>query len=171
MNWRNITNRGSSYSLGHLKNFTFQFIQQAIKGKPERSYDIDVAFSWHCYTRAPSEADTNVLHQGREVRCFCPERYKYSLLLPDIIQTLGEHYCKQTGKGNYFIVKVIDVENIKNNYEIYFQLKKQKKSKNLQLFVQSAYVRNIPDPYRNKKKKIRFAILVHNVKHGKQIRT
>ena len=170
MNWNHIIIDGDKRDLKHLRPFTFAFEIAGEGDKPGLVYEIDVAFSLHCFTRAPQNEDDTVLHLEGERRTFCETRYGHSFRLPEIIQSLDQRHVRQSGRGNYFTVEFIDEAGERLDYEVYFRLTKPGKRKNLRLFVESAYIRTKTDQFRNRKKKIRFKVLVNAVKHGRQIR-
>jgi hypothetical protein len=107
------------------------------------------------------------------VRCFCDERYQYSIQLPGIIAGLSERKVFQTGKSNFVTIEFVEEDGTRLDYEIYFQVRKQGAGNPLKLYVESAYVRR-PD---NKDKRpkprrqtIRFRVIVHNIQSGKPIK-
>jgi len=173
MSWGYIEFDGQRYKLDHLENFKFEAVQSAIETKSEIRTEIEVMFSWHCYTRAPEKNETVYIHQHKgEQRCFCPVRYKYSKILPSIIKKLSERKVLQTGKGNFLTIEIVDDNGKKRDYEIYFSLRKQGKKQPLKLYVESAYLRDYNTKVSKQKKKqqpIRFYILVYKVKNELRI--
>lgn len=170
-NRNHLNYQGTRYDLKHLKDFTFDLIQPAADKKPERKYNIKARFSWHCFTRSPETDDTGIMtNADGEQRCFCLDRYKHSHRLPDIITDLANRYCQTTGHGNFITVEIIEEDGTKQDYEIYFNVRKPASGKHLELFVETAFVRTIPELYKTKKKKIRFSTIIYNVKNGRPIR-
>ena len=172
MTWNHITHKGQRFELGHLRDFTFIYVQKARKeNEQDLLYPLDVVFSWHCFTRGALPTDDYVIERGRERRCFRPDRYALSHKLPGIVRALDQDKCRHTGRGNFFLIKLIGEDGQERNYEIYFQVKKQSGRKNMELRIESAYVRTKADPNRSKKKPIRFSTIVYNRKYGKPIRS
>ena len=54
------------------------------------------------------DEDVFRLQDDRETRCFCPDRYRLSKHLPEIIRALPEQNVFQTGKGNFVTIEIID---------------------------------------------------------------
>lgn len=156
----------ATYSLEHLERFAFIVVQD------KWSKEIEVNFSWHCWTRTPGDdEDVYTLTSGRERRCFCPERYALSQQLPEIIRTLAKRYVAQTRHRNFVTVEFIDEEGQRAEYTVFFHLRKQGKRKPLLLFVESAYL--IRDPSQRppqKRKRARFPLLVHKTMKGEYIK-
>lgn len=171
-NRNHINFEGNRYDLKHLRDFTFQLRQEAVKDKPECSYDIKARFSWHCFTRSPETNDTAVMtNASGERRCFCPDRHRHSHRLPDIIKDLANRFCQNTGRGNFITIEFVEEDGSKHDYEIYFRVRKLGAGKPLELFVETAFIRTIPERYKTKKKKIRFITIVYNVKNNRPIRS
>jgi hypothetical protein len=79
---------------------------------------------------------------ARETRVFDFTRYELSKLLPAIIEELPAHKCYHSGKGNFFIVELVDQNGSRNEYEIFFTASRSTARGVLNLFVQSAYIRD-----------------------------
>lgn len=171
--WTPFTHNGKQYDLSHVHPFTMEVIQAATKGKPERTYKINVSFSLHCFTIKDFSEEGLEYSDNRETRYFCFRRYELSKLLPDIIGRIGGMKCYHTGHSNYFIVETVNEEgDITSKYEIYFKISKAGKKTGLNLYVESAYVRD--EEYQSSKAKrnkpIRFEILAYNTQTGKPIK-
>ena len=174
MTWRHINFQGQHYDLSHLKDFHFEVVRPQSDDEKGWSIPIHVSFSWHCYTRTPHTGETlPILSDGREERCFCPERFEHSKRLPDIIKGLSERRVFQTGKGNYLTIEIMDSNGTVFDYEIYFRVRKQGKKQPLRLFVESAYLR-VPlaksIQQKRKRQPVRFRVIVYNTHHGKHVR-
>ena len=178
--WEAFVYQEKVYSLEHLTEFEWEYIQAASGDKPERRYPFIVEFGLHCFTYAPNEHkgetlahyDANLFYKdSRETRIFSFSRYKLSSSLPDIAKEIGVRNCYHTGKGNFFTIDVIDENGNKQEYEVYFNVARSSAGK-LRLFVESAFIRddehNSSQP---KKKKINFFVIAHNRKMNKQIKT
>ena len=166
MKWKPFHHNKATYDLSHLHPFTIKLEQAAKKDNPKRIYTFDVEFSLHCFTKsALADYESTLLYKdNRESRVFCFERYTLSLQLPSIIADIHTKFCSHTGKGNFFIIELINDSGTTIEYEIYFDIKKSSsKAQNLKLFIQSAYVRNTASmPYRHRTKKISFFVIAHN---------
>jgi len=91
--------------------------------------------------------------------------------LPGIIRGLVGRKCFHASavQKNFFIVEIVDENSNKVDYEVYFKLVRT--SKELRLFVQSAFPRDIENyGNRPKSKPIRFEIILYNTLHEKRIR-
>jgi len=97
-------------------------------------------------------------------------RTKLGIWLPDIIRDLANRHCQNTGRGNFITIEVIEEDGTKYDYEIYFSVRKQGAGKPLELFVETAFIRTVPERFKTKRKKIRFTTIVYNVKNGIPIR-
>lgn len=174
MKWHPFTLSGVVYELSHLHDYTLSFTQPAKGESPERVYEVDVEFGLHCFTSGiePGEAIDPTLRycDSRECRHFDVLRYDLSKQLPAIVADLYRKKCFHSGKGNFFLVEMVDAHGTIEQYEIYFALSMVSGGKGrLKLFVQSAYVRTQgKQPH---KKPIGFYILLYNTKEGRPIRT
>ena len=145
--WSAFTHQGNAYDLSHLHPFSMDVRQPAKGNKPERVYPVHVAFSLHCFTYGDTSSQPQTpdlaYSDSRETRWFSFDRYALSKRLPDIIKSIGSKKCFHTGKGNYFVVELIDdTTGQKIEYEVYFTVSKAGKKQGLNLYVQSAYVRD-----------------------------
>jgi hypothetical protein len=140
--------------------------------KPALRYTVDISFSSHCFTRGlPGDGafDRTWLYGDRHgLRLFDVRRYQLSRSLPGIISGLLNRKCMHTGHGNFFTVELLDEGGMRVDYDIFFTASRSSQRGRLNLFVQSAFVRD-----KNKLpsgKPIRFAIILFNVLNGKPIR-
>lgn len=173
--WKAFEFEGVVYDLTHLHPRRITFIQEAKNNKPERLYEVDVIFSLHCFTRGKktSEDENKALlyRDSRESRIFDFRRYALSKKLPEIVSELLFRKCHHSGKGNFFVVEILTEAGERLNYEIYFEASRSSKKGVINLFVQSAYVRdeahraNMP-----RKKTIAFAVILFNILNDKPIR-
>ena len=77
--------------------------------------------------------------------------------------------CFHTGKGNFFIVELLNDQNQLEEYEVYFNVARS--GAKLRLFVESALIRD--DEHGSsqpKKKKINFFVIAHNRRVNKEIK-
>ncbi len=165
--------------MGHLRAFDCTFTQEAKGSAPEREYAFVVEFSSHCFTRGPNKHRGETLNDvdralhykdSRDTRIFCFQRYKLSHRLPDIAREITYKSCYHTGKGNFFVVELVNDNDEKQEYEVYFKVSRASKGK-LRLYIESAYIRDSQhgssQPIR---KKIKFFVIAFNVKSGKPIK-
>lgn len=175
--WVPFTHNAVTYDLSHLHPSKATVTQNATADKPERVFNLVVFYSLHCFTRgiAKGESPNPDLCYGdsRETRIFDFRRYELSKRLPQIIAELAQRKCYHTGKGNFFIVELVDAASgSSEEYEVYFEASRSSTRGLLNVFVQSAYVRDQghlsarPAP----RKPIRIEILLHNVQAGKPIK-
>ena len=73
-----------------------------------------------------------------------------------------------TGHGNFFTIELLDEAGKTVDYDIFFTVSRSSKTGRLNLFVQSAFVRDRDKLPRGKP--IRFEIILYNVLTGKGIR-
>ena len=175
MKWKPFVHKGENYSLAHVHPFNWEFVSPATKKRPERKYLIRVTFSMHTFTcgipKGKAIEPTLCYRDSREVRQFSFRRYQLSMRLPEIIQQLGERNCYHTHHGNFFTIDLINDAGEREEYEIYFKFSRSKQNGQLNLYVQSAYLR---DPrYQTaqpKKRKIGFQVIAYNTTVGKRIK-
>ena len=91
-----------TYQLNHLDEFNWEFIQPAIKDKPEKRYDFVIEFGLHCFTRGLNSHTQEtwqaiepelIYSDSRENRIFCFSRYELSYLLPEIAKQIDHRSC------------------------------------------------------------------------------
>ena len=175
MKWRPFHHGRDQYDLSHLHPFALELENPAKGDRPAQPFRFDVRFSLHCFTRSIAAGDDPKLEykDNRETRTFCFDRYRLSFQLPGIVRHIHEKRCLHTGKGNFFIVEVTDDAGHCVEYEIYFDISKGKGTSGaMELFIQSAYVRDVAGrAYRRSPKKIGFFVIAHNRRVGKPIKT
>ena len=158
--------RGVVYRFAHLANFEFSL---ALDAQASVSIALQVQFSAHCF----SERFDAALHQPEhrysyagELRAFDLERYQLSLQLPDLIRSLGQRKVNFTRENNYLLVEHVDMQNVRQQYVVFFDLKRAKAGRALQLFVQTAYVKTaLPRSLDT----IRFRILAAAIWEGRSV--
>ena len=176
VHWRPFCHTQKTYDLSHLHPQSVVYTQPAKGERPECQYTVYVRYSLHCFTRGlrVGEApDPDLLYtHDRDTRVFDFQRWELSHYLPGIIQALPQRKCYHTGKGNFFTIEVIDQLGNKVDYEVFFDtyLGRTAKKAVLNLFVQSAYVRDWAHSNRPHTKPIGFNIILYNVLHGKEIK-
>ncbi len=173
MKWKSFNYAGALYDLSHVHPIEYVFVQPSKDHKPERPYLFDIAFGLHTFTRGIKKGEipnNNLLYRdSREKRVFCFDRYELSKKLPGIVQFLGERHCYHTGHGNFFTVELTGSEGQTQHYEIYFEASRSSKKGRLNLFVQSAYVRD-DIKSQPKTKKINFYVIAFKTQRREQIK-
>jgi hypothetical protein len=174
--WRPFVHEGVNYDLSHLHPFVQTFEQAAQGDKPARNYQAQVIFSLHCFTHGAVGTEDLQGPLGyadsRETRIFDFDRYEQSRQLPDIVRALPVSPCFHTDHGNFFTVKNCNpATGQEATYEVYFTASRaSSKAVPLNLFVQSAYIRDRLHTNRPSRKKIGFFVILHNTLNGRPIK-
>jgi hypothetical protein len=92
----------------------------------------------------------------------------FSQRLPQFVEGLMGQRCFHTGKGNFFTVEIVDDEGKHLEYEVYFTASRAKNGC-LNLFVQSAYVRDNVHVNRPRRKPIGFHVILFNTQNNRPI--
>lgn len=167
---------GETYELAHLEPFEWVFNAPAAKKRLARSYNIQVIFGLHTFTRGPikdEDLDSSPLlyEENGEKRLFDLERYELSKSLADIIRELGERRCYHTNHDSFFTIELIGEDGEKREYEVYFKVSRATRKGWLNLYVKSAYVRDPSyESSQPKKRKIGFQVITYNVLNRRPIR-
>ncbi|MFC3909720.1 hypothetical protein ACFORL_11630 [Legionella dresdenensis] len=152
MKWEELKAAGvieidnQSFSLIHLQDKVYRYTIDAIGSHSQLFFEVLVQYSSHCITEGQKRHEPPIekpdLYDDRHVpRVFSPERYKLSLLLPDVFTTFLMRTCYFTGYDNWLTIEIIDEQGVNRDYEIYFRVH-QETSRFLRLYVESAYVRS-----------------------------
>jgi len=92
-------------------------------------------------------------------------------LLPEIIEELPHRKCYHSGKGNYFSIEVTEENGQRVEYDIFFATSRSSRKGVINLFVQSAYVR---DPQyaasQPEKRLIGFFVILFNTLNNRPIK-
>jgi hypothetical protein len=108
----------------------------------------------------------------REIRVFDFVRYELSKRLPAIIDGLPQRKCYHTGKGNFFSVEIVRGDGTVVEYDAFFTASRSSFRGKINLFVQSAYVRDAEyASSRPAKKPIGFYVILFNTLNNKPIKT
>lgn len=173
--WKPFVRDGVVHTLDHLHPRRVEYVQSAIAPQVPRRYLVQLIFGLHCFTRSPAPDETvdPTLHysDSRETRLFCPRRYQLSFLLPAIMEELSERRCFHTGKGNFFVIEIVDEAGTAQAYEVYFLASRSGQRGLLNLFIQSAYIRDKTHTNnRPTKKPIRLHAILHGALNGRMPR-
>lgn len=150
--------------------------EQPAKGKdPARVYRVDVIFGLHCFTRDPGEGEVVesalLYSDDRETRVFDFVRYELSELLPQIVDGLAQRKCFHTGHGNFFSIEIVQRDGSRDEYNIFFTASRSSVKGRINLFVQSAYIRD-PEHVSNrpaKRSAIGFYVILFNTLNKRPI--
>jgi hypothetical protein len=163
--WEAFLYDGTTYDLTHLHPRTLQFERPAEKTKPATTFTVDVTFGLHCFTSDPPEGlgyDRRLRYaDARHIRVFDFERYELSKKLPKIIEELAARKCRNSGKGNFFTIEVVDKDRKPADYDIFFLVTKSSQKGRINLFIQSAYIRERKTL--KSSTSIKFLYILHNV--------
>lgn len=171
--WKAFNHQGVVYDLSHLHPTRIQYVQLAKASQSEKTYTVEVHYSLHCFSKKLEPGSNPLLNysDARETRTFDLTRYALSKQLPEIIKNLDVKKCMHTGKGNFYVVEISMPNGIKENYEVYFDVKRSITRGVARLFVQSAYVRDTRHGNRlSSTKKISLYIILNNILGGQPIR-
>lgn len=177
MKWTPFQCGKAVYDLSHLHPRTIVYEVAAKGDKPALHYTVDVTYSKHCFSiDLPKDGsyDSTLVYRSRfdlynrDPRLFNFRRFLLSKQLPDIIATLVTRKCMHTGHGNFFTVELIEEDGGRVDYDIFFTASRSSAKGRLNLYVQSAFVREkekLPAG-----KRIRFEVILYNTSVGKKIR-
>jgi hypothetical protein len=172
MRWKPFRYDGVLYDLSHLHPKTVVFNQPASGKKPERAYTVNVGFGLHCFTRGTGlyeRIDPELIYEdSREWRIFDCCRYELSKQLPAIVDGLPRRKCYHTERGNFFTVEAVNDAGRLVEYSVFFDASRSSVRGCINLFVQSAYTRDIR--HGSYKKPIGFLIILYNTLNKRAIK-
>lgn len=139
-----------------------------------------VTFSNHCFSRC---LDDNECLEGLlsipsdyKARVFCETRYNLSFKLPEIIKELNNPSVKvfQTASRRNW-THSISVDSPSGKYHVFFEVKNatkdQKRTQDLNIFVESAYPQDPNKPKPQVLGRMKFGMLCTNTYLGKKLST
>ncbi len=130
--------RGEFYDLSHLEPTSFELTAA------HEVFKVDVEFTCHCFTEALTQAhapDLHYAHDG-ERRAFSIERHHLSLLLPDLVTTLGNRSVYHSEQGNFFFLRDVSTPESVAPYLVFFDLFRSMKAKtDVRMLIRSAYLK------------------------------
>jgi hypothetical protein len=140
MSWGTKRIAGVDYDLTHLDSFVLEVVPLA---QTVPTYKVRVSFGCHTFTRDLTDGDTPDLHFNHdgENRCFCTERYKHSLDLPEMIRYAANGRVYFSERENFLVVETATGSNAP--YVAFFNVEKAKKidGYDAAMFVTSAHPR------------------------------
>lgn len=172
--YQNIQFQGVTWDLSHLKRFVLSF-------DPGIGFDlmIVVLFSCHCFSRALSSQDKEVVifskeslyDDGRELRILDESRYQLSRkFLPGMLYQFIDRRIQVLPTGNFLTFETYTAMETEEKYAVFFDIKKDPfKRKRLLLRVQSAYGLERFTARQLKAKKVRFSTLIKSVFESRPI--
>lgn len=167
--WKPHNEAGQSYDLTHLHPFDLDIVQPASGDKPANTYQSEVIFSIHCFTRNKKDGERvgldRMYSDTRESRVFCPDRYELSRLLPDFVRNIDKGL--DTGKGNFLTFKAMNSSGVAIEYTVFFTLSRSSKIKGtLNFYINSAYPQD-PGLRKKRLKPMKLHIIAKRVLHKK----
>lgn len=157
--WSDRVIRGQLHSFTHLLPFDMALSRPA-KGKfPAMSVDIRVVFDCHVVTESYSpavhacpEPEEVWRDAGNALRVFHADRHRLSLGLPDMLKEMvapgNNPRCFETNRSNFMILERQSSGEGTEYYHVFFDLypspRIQGQGCRLIMYVQSAYVKNVP---------------------------
>jgi len=176
MQWKPFQYCGQVYDLAHLHPQSVTYEQPAKGDAQARVYRVDVIFGLHCFTRGrslgASRQNALLYSDDRETRVFDFLRYELSKRLPEIVVGLGQRKCYHTGKCNFFSIEIVREDGTVVEYDIFFVASRSSAKGKINLFVQSAYIRDAAyTSSRPAKKPIGFFVILFNTLNNKAIKT
>lgn len=135
-----------------------------------------VKFGHHCFTREIEATDTPDMEYPDcppgDPRTFDIDRHQLSLKLPFYISQFMDGKCFNTGKGKFFVIRVVTHDGKERDYEIYFRVFRSQNPRGLVLDIRSGFLRD-PDRLdsRSHQGVIHFGAILSNVQKGKEPRT
>jgi hypothetical protein len=173
--WKPYQFRGEVYDLAHLHPRSVSYEQPAKGNMPARVYRVDVIFGLHCFTRGRSGDESQEIDlaygDDREIRVFDFVRYELSKRLPEIVEGLPQRKCYHTGKGNFFSIEIVREDGNVIEYDIFFVASRSSTRGKINLYVQSAYVRDKNHASnRPARKPVGFYVILFNTLNNKPIK-
>lgn len=189
MEWHDIKQDGyieigsKRVALTHLKDCVYGYKIDATNNYLEINFSILVQYSSHCVSWGSKHGqaidfnlhgeDRRIIDEHGRERCFCDNRYRWSHNLPGVFSSLNDQKCFFTGKENWLVIKILDENGNEEEYEIFFNLRKQG-NRMLRIYVESAYIRDENNQSRRpvnfkQRDKIRARVLFANTLRGRPV--
>jgi hypothetical protein len=155
--------RGQEYELSHLEPFVFDLLAG------ESTFRIGVKFTCHCFTETLTKShapDFRYFHNG-ETRAFSMERHSLSLLLPNLVSTLGNRSVYHSEQGNFFFLRDVNAPNATSPYLVFFDIfTATNAATDVRMLVRSAYLKPGMSRFAAP---VKFTNLVSAIANGKQL--
>lgn len=107
-----------------------------------REVEVRVGFSNHTFTTKkpdPRHGPEYRYHYSPEGRYFCPDRYRLSFLLPDLVRDFRNRNCFRAKYENFLILDIPEMLDDGFEYRIFFILRPSGEAGALALIIESAY--------------------------------
>lgn len=157
------TIQGVTYTLDHLEPFTFKLRTDMDTRK------VRVIFSCHCFTeelKSHHTPDFRYVHES-ETRAFNAERQTLSLLLPELITTLGGRSVYLSKLSNYFILRQNPRTGFDGPYLVFFNISKAKREAyDVVMNIESAYMK---PGMADRASPVKFTTLVEKIALGQRV--
>lgn len=175
--WTPYKHNGQVFALSHLDDFEHIYVQAASRGNPEKQYLVLVTFTDHAFTDSSNEDGVPIYsrtqtREGTKQRYFNQNRWGLSKRLPELIRAFSNAGKKfyVLSDGAYFRLELLNDANQVVEYDIFFDLVKEKQ--HLVMVVKSAYERDPNSnerPQMNRNNNFGFFNLLHATRQGKRI--
>ncbi len=173
MSWGVFSIGETEHDLTHLDPYTLK-VSPTAEDAP--TYKVLVKASHHTFTRKILPEDLQDRHfgdEGRDVRCFCEDRYRLSLQIPQIVSTDAlnkayfPHHRHAQAMRNYLLVD--GVSGVSDPYVIVFNLEAARSvDADATMFIVSAHAKpNLPP--KRQLDSIKFSTLVSKVVRGEAV--
>jgi hypothetical protein len=161
---------GTVYDLSHLDPSVVEYIQAATETVAAKVYKVNVIYTQHCFTRDIPRSgayDETLAHRdGKEVRLFDVDRWELSKRLPEIVLALAERTCQHAKENNFVTVEAVTADGDVLEYDIFFVASKAMRTGFINLFIQSAYIRE----QKQTGKRVGFLKILFSALNGKKLR-
>jgi hypothetical protein len=164
LRWEPRAIEGKDTSFEHLREFDMVLSRPAYAGFPSLRVPIRVVFDCHVVTEADlttraESVSHNPLYwvdSGGACRKFDSRRYACSHDLPELIRKLpgGQTKCYVGGNDNYLVCQRGASEGRVEFYQVYFDLYRPRDEDRLVMYVQSAYIKDVPNAADRKHEKV-----------------
>jgi hypothetical protein len=135
----------------------------------ESTFRIGVEFTCHCFTETltKSHAPDFRYFQDGGTRAFSVERHSLSLLLPNLVTTLGNRSVYHSEQGNFFFLRDVNAPQGAFPYLVFFDIFRSTRTEiDVRMLVRSAYLK--PNMSRFAAP-VKFTNLVSAIASGKKL--
>jgi hypothetical protein len=135
-----IANNGEMFSLAHLHPHRYVLHLEPHGSYPACDVEIRIGYSSHPFTVSCKDGETGDAPYSklRDQRIFCPDRYKLSFKLREIMESIDSRRCYATEHRNFFVIQSMEELPNGTEYWVFFN-PKAKGPAAIELFIESAY--------------------------------